>query len=122
MNKIIILIIILLTKTIAFAQNDNQTPNATQEYDLLKAPVSPASNLLGYAQSEIDKPTDVSDFMVSLQSASNSYTQLPSNYAIDIAPYWLFKSKNLGDITTSGLSTSSGKNVIPQSLVLYHSL
>ena len=118
MYKVIILIVILLTKTIAFAQNDNQTSNSAQEYDLLKAPVSPASNLLGFAQSEIDKPTDISEFMVSLQSASNSYTQLPSNYAIDIAPYWLLKSKNLGDITTSGLSTSSGKNVIPQSLVL----
>src|SRR5574343_1320716 len=106
MNKIIILIIILLTKTIAFAQNDKQTSNTTQEYDLLKAPVSPASNLLGFAQSEIDKPTDVSEFMVSLQSASNSYTQLPSNYAIDIAPYWLLKSNKIGDITSSGLSSS----------------
>jgi hypothetical protein len=118
MYKILIIVVILLTKTIAFAQNDNQTPNVTQEYDLLKAPVSPASNLLGFAQSEIDKPTDVSEFIVTLQSTSNSYTQLPSNYAIDIAPYWLLKSKKIGDITTNGLSASSGKNVIPQSLVL----
>ena len=76
MNKIIILIVILLTKTIVFAQNDNKTSNTAQEYDLLKAPVSPASNLLGFAQSEIDKPTDVSEFTMSLQSASNTYTQL----------------------------------------------
>ena len=89
------------------------------DFDLLKAPISPASNLLGFAQSEIDKPTDISDFMLSLQSATNSYTALPSNYAVDIAPFWLLKDKsNLGDISTVGLQKSTGKNVIKQSLVL----
>lgn len=89
------------------------------ELDLLKAPVSPASNLLGFAQSEIDKPTDVTDFMLSLQSATNSFTSLQSNYAVDIAPYWLLKNKtNIGDISTVGLGNSTGKNVVKQSLVI----
>lgn len=88
------------------------------ELDLLKAPVSPASNLLGFAQSEIDKPTDVTDFMATIQSASDNFSKLPSNFAIDIAPFWLTKSKSLGDISTVGLQNSYGGNVIPQTLVL----
>ncbi|PKP16285.1 MAG: hypothetical protein CVU07_07455 [Bacteroidetes bacterium HGW-Bacteroidetes-23] len=88
------------------------------ELDLLKAPVSPASNLLGFAQSEIDKPTDVTDFMATIQSASDNFSKLPSNFAIDIAPFWLTKSKSLGDISTVGLQNSYGRNVIPQTLVL----
>ena len=89
------------------------------DLDLLRAPISPASNLLGFAQSEIDKPTDVSDFMASIQSATNAYTTLPSNYAIDLAPFWLLRNKvNMGDISTVGLEKSSGKNVLKQTLVL----
>lgn len=92
--------------------------DTTITVDLLSAPASPASNLLGIAPSDIDKPTDVSAFMLSLQSASNSFTKLPSNYAIDIAPYWLFKKSKKGDITTKGFAESSGKDVLKQTFVL----
>jgi hypothetical protein len=84
--------------------------------DLLKGPASPASSLLGIAATDVEKPTDVSAFMPSLRSATNNFTALPANYAIDIAPYWLFKKK-MGDITTAGLSNSSGKNVFKQTFV-----
>lgn len=94
-----------------------QTGNEDIKLDLLKAPASPASNLLGIAASDIDKPTDVSAFMVSLQTATNSFTTLPSSYAIDIAPYWLFK-KPTGDVTTKGLAHSGGPNVFKQTFVL----
>ena len=86
--------------------------------DLLKAPASPASNLLGIAPSDIDKPTDVSAFMLSLQKAGGGLLNgLPGNYAVDIAPYWLFKKK-MGDITTAGLKTTTGANVFKQTFVL----
>ena len=113
MKNITYLIISFFTFTSTIKAQENT------DLDLLKAPISPASNLLGFAQSEIDKPTDVSDFMLSLQSVTNSYTSLPSNYAVDIAPFWLLKNKtNLGDISTVGLEKSNGKNVIKQSLVV----
>lgn len=90
--------------------------DTTIKLDLLKSPASPASNLLGIATTDIEKPTDVSAFMLSLQSATSSFNKLPSNYAIDIAPYWLLR-KNL-DYTTEGLKNSSGKGVFKQTLVL----
>lgn len=115
--KIVLKIIfasLLLTNVMLVAQHKDNS----QEFDLLKAPISPASNLLGFSQSDIDKPTDVSAFMTSIQTATNSFSQLPSNYAIDIAPYWLFKKNILGDISTKGLSNSYGEKVLKQTLVL----
>jgi len=114
MKKLFLLHSIFLSFLVR-AQNNIDT---TIKVDLLKAPVSPASNLLGIAPSDIDKPTDVSAFMMSLQSATSSFTKLPSNYAIDIAPYWIFKKSKKGDITTEGFRKSSGKDVFKQTFVL----
>lgn len=114
MKKIFILIIMLsITHIIAKSQPEDDGV----KLDLLKAPSSPASNLLGIAASDVDKPTDVSAFMLSLQKSSNNFTSLPSNYSVDIAPYWLFK-KNKKNITTAGLEKSNGSDVLQQTLVL----
>jgi len=56
MKKIKFLAVIFVS--LAFGQDINT--------DLLKAPASPASNLLGVASSEINKPTDVSDVIIGL--------------------------------------------------------
>ncbi|HVF95715.1 MAG TPA: hypothetical protein VM871_00255 [Flavisolibacter sp.] len=97
----------------------SQTPiDTTIKVDLLRAPASPASNLLGFATSDIDRPTDVSALMLNLYSASGSLSKLPASYAVDIAPYWFFKNSKKGDITTEGFRKSSGKDVFKQTFVL----
>ena len=110
-----ILFVLLFIASLVNAQTEIDT---TIKVDLLKAPSSPASNLLGIATSDIDKPTDVSAFMLSLQTATNSFNKLPSNYAVDIAPYWFFKNSKKGDITTEGFRKSSGKDVFKQTFVI----
>lgn len=57
--------------------------------DLLKAPISPASNLLNIATSEINKSTDVSNLALNLQDFTSMFKN-NAGYAIDFAPYWLF--------------------------------
>ncbi len=115
MKCILIFILLFVIVTPLTAQSDIDT---TIKIDLLKAPVSPASNLLGIAPSDVDKPTDVSAFMLSLQAATNAFTKLPANYAVDIAPYWLFKNSKKGDITTEGFKKSKGPDVFKQTLIL----
>jgi hypothetical protein len=114
MKKIILTAVVLAVNYLS-AQTGIDT---TIKIDLLKAPASPASTLLGISPSEIEKPTDVSAFMISLQTATNNFSRLPSSYAVDIAPYWLLKNANKGDITTKGYAQSSGKNVFKQTLVI----
>jgi len=63
--------------------------------DMLKAPQSPAANLLGMADSEISKPSDPTTFMVSLRQATNNFSSIPTNYAIDFSPFKVFGSSDL---------------------------
>jgi len=113
MKKSLSLILFCFFYSIGYCQSDKDT---TVKLDLLKAPSSPASNLLGFATSDIEKPTDVSAFMLSLQSASGSFSKLPSNYAVDIAPYWLVGKRT--DFTTFGLSSQKFNDIFKQSLVI----
>lgn len=113
-SKTLFIILINLIIIRAFAQENSI------DLDVLRAPSSPASNLLGIANTDIDKPTDISSFMLSLQSASNSFTQLPSNYAVDIAPFLLFKDKltQRTDFTTNGLESKKPKDIFKQTFVV----
>ncbi len=113
-SKTLFIILINLIIIRAFAQENSI------DLDVLRAPSSPASNLLGIANTDIDKPTDISSFMLSLQSASNSFTQLPSNYAVDIAPFLLFKDKSTQrtDFTTNGLESKKPKDIFKQTFVV----
>jgi len=115
--KYLILIALATLAVTAFAQTEEIKE---VKLDLLKAPSSPASALLGFAVSDIEKPTDLSDFMLSVQSASSSYTKLPSNYAVDIAPFYLFRNKGADFSTTgkNGLQSTQFKDYFRQSFVV----
>jgi hypothetical protein len=87
--------------------------------DLLKAPSSPAAQLLGFAVSEIEKPTDLSSFMLTVQSASSTFSKLPNSYAVDLVPFSLLRRDSV--ITLNGknsLQSADALSVIKQSLVL----
>ncbi|WP_293787271.1 hypothetical protein [uncultured Pedobacter sp.] len=118
--KYLILIALTILAVTAFGQTADQKEIKEVKLDLLKAPSSPASALLGFAVTDIEKPTDVSDFMLSVQSATSSYTKLPSNYAIDIAPFYLFRNRGADFSTTgkNGLQSTRFKDYFRQSFVV----
>lgn len=81
--------------------------------ELLKAPASPASNLLGVSASDINRPTDVTNLMLGLQNLPFNFIEKGA-FALDVAPYWLFpgkKDKSINQMLTN-------KNAIPQTFVL----
>lgn len=96
---------------LSMAQDDP----APVSLDLLRAPVSPAANLLGISPSQIDKPSDPAAFMASINTASNNFSGLPTSYAVDLAPAWLFAGRRI--TLEDYLSQKAGKT-IPQSLVV----
>ena len=109
MKKNIILLLAIVTLHRGFAQEEGVT------LDLLKAASSPAANILGFAVSDIERPTDLSSLMLSLQSASNTFNALPSNYAIDLAPYFLFSKKTF---TTTDLNNTDFGSVFRQTFII----
>ncbi|HEY6505236.1 MAG TPA: hypothetical protein VIZ28_14775 [Chitinophagaceae bacterium] len=88
--------------------------------DLLKAPSSPAAQLLNFAPNSIERPTDLSSFWLSFNNATSNLTRLPNSYAVDFLPASLFTSRfitlkdlqsvNTGKIFWQTLDISLGYN------------
>lgn len=117
MKRLIVTVFIIISQlTTGFAQTDEEKKqyqkDSESEVNLLTAPVSPASSLLGFATTDVEKPTEISEFMVSLQTATNSLTKLPASYAIDLAPFLLFGAA--GDVTVD----VQNSHTIAQTLIL----
>lgn len=80
------------------------------ELNILRSPISPAANVLGISPSDVQRPSDPSALMVSLQNARGASSILPASYAVDIAPAWLFWGQNI-DFRDFIDSTSVGKSI-----------
>ncbi|WP_347218222.1 hypothetical protein [Chryseobacterium sp.] len=75
------------------------------DLDVLRAQASPGANLLGIANSDIEKPTDLKSIMVSLREGTSNFSSLPTSFAIDLAPFKL--NGNYQDLrTTSNFATT----------------
>ena len=74
---------------IAFSQDDKKVEATV---DMLTAPSSVAFNLLGISPSSIDQPTDMTSFAASVQQATDTFSTLPTEYAMEFLPYTLFHS------------------------------
>ena len=86
------LLVIAFSNNKVIAQSEIDT---TVSLDILTVPNSPAFNLLEISPAGVDKPTTPNDFAISLANASNNFSLLPRNYAIEILPISFFpKSKN----------------------------
>jgi hypothetical protein len=115
MKKIISFCFAAMLISTAVAQQQSEG----EDLDLLKAPSSPAAQLLNFAPSSIERPTDLSSFWLSINNASNNLTKLPNSYAVDFVPASLFGSgsitlkdlqerKNLGKIMWQTFDVSLG--------------
>ena len=82
------------------------------ELDVLQAPSSPGSVLLGFAENEVERPTDVTRFMLSLRQATGDLSALPNNYAVDLAPA-LITNSTLSARQLLGLRSIDGKGEKP---------
>lgn len=116
LSKIFTWLTLLLFLAIDLSAQTDSLPVSTDfSLDLLRAPVSPAANLLGISPSQVDKPSDPAAFMASINAASNQFTGLPSSYAVDLAPVWLLAGRKIR--LEDYLSGSPGKS-LPQSFVV----
>lgn len=59
------------------------------DLDELRAQASPGANLLGIANSDIEKPTDLKSIMISLREGTSNFSSLPTSFAIDLVPFKL---------------------------------
>ena len=112
-NNILPLVVWLILGLVSTSKS--QPIDTTINLNLLRGPASPAANLLGISPNDIQRPADVTGFAVSLQNATQGFSALPNNFAVDVAPYWTTgkKGRNL-----SFKEFNSNKNSIAQTFVL----
>jgi hypothetical protein len=119
MIKNLFMVMLLLIAGAASAQQVKSDPIVQQiksdsiSPDILKAPSSPAFNILGISPSQIDRPTDLNAFKLSVQNATNNFSKFPNSYSVEVAPASLLKLKNQ---TLDKLNSTQFKDVFPQSL------
>ncbi|MFL5403711.1 MAG: hypothetical protein ACJ8BF_12925 [Gemmatimonadales bacterium] len=59
------------------------------EFNTLRTPTSPAFVLLGAEPTSVERPSTPADFAVSVVNASQNFSALPKNFALEASPYWL---------------------------------
>ena len=110
------MLVLLTVSLLLIGKTDAQnTADTAIKIDVLKAPVSPASNLLGLSPSDIEKPTDPSALMLSLRSATDGFSAFPNKYAVDIAPFLLFSKQG---VSIKDLQSVKFRDLAKQSFVL----
>jgi len=97
----------------ALAQTGEQVDDEVK-LDILQTPTSPAGNLLGISDAQIENPTDPTEFMIMVSQATNDFTALPNQFAIDVAPAWLLAGHK---ITMEQFIEDKLWNNVKQSLV-----
>lgn len=113
MKKLTLLFVIVGYAGISFAQKS--TIDTTVNLDVLKAPLSPAFNLLGLSPSAIERPTDLNAFALSLQNSTKNFSSLPNSYAVELAPAYFLQKKL---ITLDKFNSSKFKDVFWQSFAV----
>jgi hypothetical protein len=106
------LLLVLATTAVAHAQTSSDKPATTpadaapataapppisdwdaqvSDFDKLRTPDSPAFVVLGVSPTEIQRPTTPGTLVATLGGAmSDSSLTVPKDFALEIAPYWLF--------------------------------
>lgn len=125
--KNIIFILLIFCFDLAQCQEENI-------FNLAISPSSPGFTILDLSPSDIKRPSDPNDFALILQNATENFSLIPKNYAIEIAPLMIFdpvssvdelKSDRFEDVfkqtftlsvatTTTEIDTTSEIDIVPQ--------
>lgn len=95
----------ILSSIIAVVMACHVFPQGELQLEDLQMPASPAFVLLDVAPSSIERPTTIKAFTTSLVNNITENNGIPENYAVDFAPFWFFKHKNLTAMKYWGVNT-----------------
>jgi hypothetical protein len=112
MKKTFTLLLILFFCQYGFSQSEKSKDSLT--LNMLKAPSTPAFILMGLETSNIEKPTEVTDFAVILNNASKGFTTIPNNFAMQFSPISLFKKKKytFDEITSNMIKDNFNQSLL----------
>lgn len=77
----------LLTAMVSATAASGQS--SVPAFNTIRTPTSPAFVLLGVEPSSVERPTTPADFAASIVNATDNFSSLPKNFALEASPYWL---------------------------------
>jgi hypothetical protein len=94
-TRAVVVGLVVLWAGTAEAQSPSSAPPTEVELDNLHTPTSPAFTLLGVSPTDIARPATPRALATELVSKTNRGSIIPSNYALEFAPYWLVSHPTL---------------------------
>jgi len=114
MRKIILLIFVLCSGRLLSQDSTQSTQTTNTVYNLSIGASAPAFSILDLSPSSVERPKDPNNFAILLQTATENFTSIPRNFALEVAPFILYDSiKSYGEFASTKLS-----NVLRQSFVI----
>jgi hypothetical protein len=77
------------------ASSQEPSEDIEASLDVLMAPRSPGFVLLGVEPAAVERPGTVTDLGLMFLNSSQNLSQLPANFSLEIAPYWLASGQNI---------------------------
>lgn len=99
----------------ALAHAQAQTAAEVPTLNLLEAPSSPAFVLMGIEPATVEKPTNLTDLSLVVNNATQGFTALPQNFALQFSPYWLLRD-NGKRLTYQQYNSNRVADILPQTL------
>lgn len=99
-SSYIVIVLLLTGAKASLAQN--------LELKDLNIPNSPAFTILDYSPAVIDRPGTAKTFAASVVSLVSQSSGLPKNFALEVAPFWLFKN-NLNAYSYLGINPGTNR-------------
>jgi len=106
-SNIIILLFIAVTSINVYSQTSD-TINIKE----LDIPSSPAFMLLDRTPTIIDRPNSSKAFVIGILNSFDQSTGLPTNYAVDLTPFWFFKHPTMSALKFAGYNVEKQKQNI----------
>lgn len=90
MTPILVTIILLSLAGYVWAEPEVLEEDIEQvTLDLMVPPTCPAAIMLGISPSQIVRPSNIADFGVYISDVSEGFTTVPSDFAVQVAPFWV---------------------------------
>ena len=84
---------VLLSTIVAVVPGLSQDdPKDLPALNSIRTPNSPAFSILGIQPTSVERPNTPADLTISIDNATEGFSEFPQNYALEFSPYWMTRA------------------------------
>ncbi len=82
-------VFVQLLTIVAVVPGLGQDPKDLPALNSIRTPNSPAFSILSIQPTSVERPNTPADLTISIDNATEGFTEFPQNYALEFSPYWM---------------------------------